>query len=152
MATTGPALGAGFPRPWGQISPVFSNSYWGQPPKFPAFPFFFFLQNRSVLFRDFGGQKSLFRKNKEKKKEEKEKTKKKKKNNIKKRKRVHKFLPRVATPLNLPGVQARRRFFVLSDVPSLRKKSDFPLLAENTASVKITEDVPKTSRNRKFYT
>ena len=42
--------------------------------------------------------------------------------------------------------------FYLSDVPSLRKKSDFPLLAENTASVKITEDVPKTSRNRKFYT
>ena len=25
-------------------------------------------------------------------------------------------------------------------------------MAENTASVKITEDVPKTSRNRKFYT
>ena len=52
--------------------------------------------------------------NKKKEKQEKEKTKKKKerKRNIK-RKRVHKFLPRVATPLNLPGVQARRRFFIV---------------------------------------
>ena len=40
----------------------------------------------------------------------------------------------------------------LSDFPSERKKSDFPLLAVNTASVKINEDIPETYCNRKFFT
>ena len=53
---------------------------------------------------------------KEKTKKRKRKRKRKRKGQIKrkrKRKRVLKFLPRVATSLNLPGVQARRRFYPL---------------------------------------
>ena len=54
------------------------------------------------------------KKNRDQKKKNKKKKKRQKKKKGKrkiKRKRVHIFLPRVATPLNLPGVQARRRFF-----------------------------------------
>ena len=57
-------------------------------------------------------KKKRQRKKKKNKKRKRKKEKQKIKRKRKKKKRVHKFLPRVATPLNLPGVQARRRFFL----------------------------------------
>ena len=87
----------------------------------------FFPKNKTQIRRPtitvcmVGKTNYIIKKKKNRNKKKKKKTRRKRKDNGKKKerkrkrkRRVHKLLPRVATPLNLPGVQARRRFFKVS--------------------------------------